>query len=324
MTKANRTEDGTRTGFGSLAQGGLNWQSLPLKLFMGGNEKFWNPADIDFRQDARDWAVLGEDEQFLVKTLCSLFIAGEEAVTEDIQPFMEAMSAEGRLGDQMYLTQFAFEEAKHTQAFRLWLDAIGVTEDLHPYVEENRGYQRIFYDELPKRLGALRSDHSPEAQVRASVTYNHIVEGTLALTGYYIWNKIITERQILPGMREIVRRIGDDERRHMAWGTFTCRRHVAADDAMWDVVQDQMQSMLEPALEVVRDPYERYPEKIATTNILGDMDEVVIYAFNRGTRRLGTIQSARGRDVREIDIDFTPAELEDTFAAEDEAEMASS
>lgn len=324
MTKANRPEDGTRTGFGSLAQGGLNWQSLPLKLFMGGNEKFWNPADIDFRQDARDWAVLGEDEQFLVKTLCSLFIAGEEAVTEDIQPFMEAMSAEGRLGDQMYLTQFAFEEAKHTQAFRLWLDAIGVTEDLHPYVEENRGYQRIFYDELPKRLGALRSDHSPEAQVRASVTYNHIVEGTLALTGYYIWNKIITERQILPGMREIVRRIGDDERRHMAWGTFTCRRHVAADDAMWDVVQDQMQSMLEPALEVVRDPYERYPEKIATTNILGDMDEVVIYAFNRGTRRLGTIQSARGRDVREIDIDFTPAELEDTFAAEDEAEMASS
>lgn len=324
MTKANRTEDGTRTGFGSLAQGGLNWQSLPLKLFMGGNEKFWNPADIDFRQDARDWAVLGEDEQFLVKTLCSLFIAGEEAVTEDIQPFMEAMSAEGRLGDQMYLTQFAFEEAKHTQAFRLWLDAIGVTEDLHPYVEENRGYQRIFYDELPKRLGALRSDHSPEAQVRASVTYNHIVEGTLALTGYYIWNKIITERQILPGMREIVRRISDDERRHMAWGTFTCRRHVAADDAMWDVVQDQMQSMLEPALEVVRDPYERYPEKIATTNILGDMDEVVIYAFNRGTRRLGTIQSARGRDLREIDVDFTPAELEDTFAAEDEAEMASS
>lgn len=319
--KANRTADGTRTGFGSLAQGGLNWQSLPLKLFMGGNQKFWNPADIDFSQDARDWAGLGWDEQFLVKTLCSLFIAGEEAVTEDIQPFMEAMSAEGRLGDQMYLTQFAFEEAKHTQAFRLWLDAIGVTEDLHPYVEENAGYQRIFYDELPKRLGALRTDHSPEAQVRASVTYNHIVEGTLALTGYYIWNKIITERAILPGMREIVRRIGDDERRHMAWGTFTCRRHVAADDRMWEVVQDQMQTMLEPALDVVKDPYERFPEKIAATNILGDMDEVVMYAFNRGTRRLGTIESARGRDLAEIDVDFTPAELEDTFAAEDAKEL---
>ena len=320
--KANRTEDGKRTGFGSLRDGGLNWESLPLKLFTGGNAKFWNPADIDFSQDAADWASLSEDEQFLIKTLTALFIAGEEAVTEDIQPFMEAMSAEGRLGDEMYLTQFAFEEAKHCQAFRLWLDAIGVTEDLHPYVEQNQGYQRIFYDELPKRLGALRNDQSPEAQIRASVTYNHIVEGTLALTGYYIWNRIITERGMLPGMQEIVARIGDDERRHMAWGTFTCRRHVAADDSMWDVVQDQMQSMLEPALQVVQDPYERYPEKIAATNILGDVDEVVTYAFNRGTRRLGTIESARGRDVAEIDLDYTPAELEETFAEEDAAELA--
>ena len=45
---------------------------------------------------------------------------------------MAAMRAEGRLGDEMYLTQFAFEEAKHTQVFRLWLDAVGVTDDLHP------------------------------------------------------------------------------------------------------------------------------------------------------------------------------------------------
>jgi ribonucleoside-diphosphate reductase beta chain len=320
--KANRTDDGQRTGFGSLRGGGLNWESLPLKLFAKGNAGFWNPADIDFTKDAEDWAALEEDEQFLIKTLTSLFIAGEEAVTEDIQPFMEAMSAEGRLGDEMYLTQFAFEEAKHTQAFRLWLDAIGVTEDLHQYVEHNQGYQRIFYDELPKRLGALRTDHSPEAQVRASVTYNHVVEGTLALTGYYVWNRIITERGILPGMQEIVARIGDDERRHMAWGTFTCRRHVAADDRMWEVVQDQMQSMLEPALAVVRDPYERYPEKIAKTDILSDMDEVVTYAFNRGTRRLGTIESARGRDLAEIDVDHTPAELEETFAEEDAKELA--
>ncbi|MGI9016516.1 MAG: R2-like ligand-binding oxidase [Euzebya sp.] len=319
---ANRNDDGTRTGFGSLSSSGLNWDSLPMKLFMGGNARFWNPADIDFTQDAKDWAALGPDEQFLIKTLTSLFMAGEEAVTEDIQPFMQAMSAEGRLGDEMYLTQFAFEEAKHCQAFRLWLDAIGVTEDLHPYVEQNQGYQRIFYDELPKRLGALRSDHSPEAQVRASVTYNHIVEGTLALTGYYIWNRIITERGILPGMQTIVARIGDDERRHMAWGTFTCRRHVAADAGMWDVVQDQMQAMLQPALDIVKDPYERYPEKIQATNILGDMDEVVQYAFDKGTRRLGTIQSAVGRDVAAIDLDYTPAELEDTFAQEDAQELA--
>ncbi len=33
----------------------------------------------------------------------------KEAVTHDIQPFMAAMAAEGRLGDEMYLAQFCFD-----------------------------------------------------------------------------------------------------------------------------------------------------------------------------------------------------------------------
>jgi len=114
----------------------------------------------------------------------------------------------------------------------LWLDAVGMTEDLQSYLEPLPAYRTMFYyDELPDCLNALSSDASPAAQIRASVTYNHVVEGMLALTGYYAWHKICVERNILPGMQELVRRIGDDERRHMAWGTFTCRRHVAADDA---------------------------------------------------------------------------------------------
>ncbi len=170
-------------------------------------------------------------------------------MTEDIQPFMSAMREEGRLGDEMYLTQFAFEEAKHTQVFRLWLDAVGMTEDLQPYLEPLPAYRTMFYDELPDCLNALSSDASPAAQIRASVTYNHVVEGMLALTGYYAWHKICVERGILPGMQELVRRIGDDERRHMAWGTFTCRRHVAADDANWGVFESRMNDLMPLALE---------------------------------------------------------------------------
>src|SRR6266511_2336971 len=46
-------------------------------------------------------------------------------------------------------------------------------------------YRRIFYEELPLAMNALADDPSPEAQVRASVTYNLIVEGVLAETGYH-------------------------------------------------------------------------------------------------------------------------------------------
>ena len=100
----------TRTHSDSLAAGGLNWESMPLKLFAGGNAKFWNPADIDFSRDRADWESLSTLEREWATRLCAQFIAGEEAVTQDIQPFMAAMRAEGRLGDEMYLTQFAFEE----------------------------------------------------------------------------------------------------------------------------------------------------------------------------------------------------------------------
>src|SRR5919197_3216900 len=130
-----------RSGFSSLRRGGLNWDSFPLRLFVKGNKKFWNPADIDFGKDAADWRTLTSDEQRSAIYLCAQFIAGEEAVTEDIQPFIKAMSAEGRFADEMYLTQFCFEEAKHTEVFRRWMDAVGLTEDLHSYVAENPHYR---------------------------------------------------------------------------------------------------------------------------------------------------------------------------------------
>ncbi|HTM83773.1 MAG TPA: R2-like ligand-binding oxidase, partial [Mycobacterium sp.] len=243
----------TRTHYGSLAQGGLNWANLPLKLFAGGNAKFWNPADIDFAQDRADWQALSDAERDIATRLCAMFVTGEEAVTQDIQPFMAAMRAEERLGDEMYLTQFAFEEAKHVQVFRLWLDAVGISEDLHGYIEDSPAYQTIFNEELPLALGALSTDPSPANQVRAAATYNHIVEGMLALTGYHAWHKICVQRGILPGMQKLVERIGDDERRHMAWGTFTCRRHVAADDANWAVFENRMNELLPTAVRVIEE-----------------------------------------------------------------------
>jgi ribonucleoside-diphosphate reductase beta chain len=308
----------TRTHSDSLAAGGLNWDSLPLKLFAGGNAKFWNPADIDFSHDRADWERLNDDERDFATRLCAQFIAGEEAVTEDIQPFMSAMREEGRLGDEMYLTQFAFEEAKHTQAFRLWLDAVGMTEDLQTYLEPLPAYRTMFYDELPDCLNALSSDASPAAQIRASVTYNHVVEGMLALTGYYAWHKICVERGILPGMQELVRRIGDDERRHMAWGTFTCRRHVAADDANWGVFESRMNELMPLALDATVQGFALFD--VMPFGLV--QDEFMQYAADKGMRRFGTISSARGRPLAEIDLDYSPVQLEDTFAAEDEKALA--
>ncbi|KAA2262952.1 R2-like ligand-binding oxidase [Solihabitans fulvus] len=312
------TTEARRAGFQSLRRGGLNWDAFPLRLFTKGNARFWNPADIDFTVDAEDWQTLTDEQRRSSTYLCAMFIAGEEAVTEDIQPFMRAMSAEGRFGDEMYLTQFCFEEAKHTEVFRRWLDAVGLTDDLHPFVANNPGYREIFYEALPESLRALESDPSPANQIRASVTYNHVVEGTLALTGYHAWNKVCATENILPGMQELVKRIGDDERRHMAWGTFTCRRHVAADDRNWAIVQQRMAELLPSALSAIQWVYDQFDEMPYDL----DMQEFIDYAASRAQRRLGAIESARGVPVEQIDLDYSPEQLEDDFGAEDDAALA--
>ena len=315
-------EHKNRTGYGSLCPGGLRMDSFPMRLFRKGNKKFWNPEDIDFSRDAQDFAAMNDDEKLMTGSLAARFMAGEETVTQDIQPFMHAMAAEGRLADEAYLAQFAFEEAKHMQGFRLWFDAVGLTGDLHDYAEYGPAYDLIFKEEQPKAMWALVDDPSPAAQVRASVTYNHIVEGCLALTGYFAWAKVCNSRNLLPGMQQLIKHISDDERRHMAWGTFTCRRHVAADDANWKVVEDQMGKLMEPALALTNEIYTRFEGRQPPFGT--DPDEMQQYAADKLARRLESIQGARGRNPQEIDEDYSPMELEDRFGDEDAKRHAES
>ena len=310
------TTSGTREGFSALKKGGLRWNSLPLRLFQKGNRLFWNPADIDFSQDAEDWNSLNEDEQEGATRLATLFVAGEESVTHDIQPFVRAMAAEGRLEDEMYLTQFAFEEAKHIEAFRKWLDAVGLTEDLHKWVDVNDGYKKIFYEMLPESMNRLESDHSPAAQTRAAVVYNQVVEGVLALTGYHSWRRATEERNIMPGMQQLIKSTSRYERRHMAWGTFTCRRHVAGDESNWTVVQETLDELLTPALSIIETTFDEYEARGKEFPFGITREELTNYATNQFSRRMEVIEAAKGRSVAEVE-GAEEEELEDRLEAED-------
>ena len=52
--------------------------------------------------------------------------------------------------------------------------------------------------------------------------------------------------------------------------------------------------------------------------------ELQQYAADKGMRRFGTISSARGRPLEDIDVDYSPLQLEDTFADEDQKALAAS
>jgi ribonucleoside-diphosphate reductase beta chain len=300
-----------REGFDSIRAGGLRWNSVPMRLFQKGNRLFWDPVELEFEQDAKDWAQLDELERDAAVRLATLFEAGEESVAHEIQPFMGAMAAEGRLEDEMYLTQFAFEEAKHVEAFRKWLDTIGLQDDLHEYVNQNEGYRKIFYELLPDSMNRLHNDSSPAAQVRAAVVYNQVVEGVLALTGYHSWRRSTEERGIMPGMQELVKLVARDERRHMAWGTFTIRRHIAGDNSLWDVVQSTLDELLAPALSIIDITFDMYERQGKEFPFGITREELSGFATQQFSRRLEVIEAAKNRTVAEIEGAEEEEELED-------------
>jgi ribonucleoside-diphosphate reductase beta chain len=116
-------------------------------------------------------------------------------------------------------------------------------------------------------------------------------------------------------MQKIIKHIGDDERRHMAWGTFTCRRHVAADETNWQVVQDRMGELMGLAVGSVESSIAQF-DNDPPFGI--DPEEMAAYAADKLTRRLGAIESARGADIRLIDRDASPEALEEQFHTEDQ------
>ena len=255
----------------------------------------WNPSGINFTQDILDWEWLKPDERDLILRLVSLFQAGEEAVTLDLLPLVMVIAQEGRLEEEMFLTTFLAEEAKHTDFFRRFLELVVRTpKDLGRYHTPN--YQAIFYKELPKAMQRLKRDASPAAQAQASATYNMIVEGVLAETGYHAFYTALERSDLMPGLRKGIGLLKQDEARHIAYGIFLLSRLIAADKKIWKVIESQMNQLLMPAIGIIGEAFACYdPIPFGLT-----LDDFVNYATAQFQKRIERLEHARGQTLDEI------------------------
>lgn len=275
---------------------GLQRHSPPMRLFEKAKRfGIWNPSDLDFSQDIRDWQRFNEQERDVLLRLTSMFQAGEEAVTLDLLPLIMVIAQEGRIEEEIFLTSFLWEEAKHTDFFRRFLDEVaGCTSDLSHYSSEN--YRTVVYEALPAALQRLRDDPSPVAQVQAAVTYNLIVEGVLAETGYHAYFTVLERNNLMPGVRKGITLLKQDESRHIAYGIFLISRLIAADDGLWDVMEETMNTLLIPAVGVVSDVFASY-----ASMPFGIVEEDFIhFAMNQFQKRFERIEKARRASLEEI------------------------
>lgn len=286
-----------RDSFRSTAEGGLNFNLFPMKLWQKAKKLgIWDPRDVDFTKDREDWLQFSDLEKEVLLHLSSMFLGGEESVTLDLLPLIATIARQDRLEEEMYLTSFLWEEAKHVEAFRCFLDEVALdSSDLGRF--HGPSYRTLFHEELPKAMNRLWSDDSPLALAEASVTYNLIVEGVLAETGYEAYFSMLEANDVLPGMREIVGKLKQDESRHLAYGVYLLSRLVAEHgDEVWTAIEARMMHLLPIALGMIQEIFDTYE----TLPFGLEIDTFVGFATQQFQKRYARVEKARKQTLEEI------------------------
>ena len=288
----------------------LRPDSFPMRLYEKAKRLgVWNPAEIDFSQDRLDWEAMTEERRKAILRLTARFLAGEEAVTLDLLPLILAIARQGRLEEEMFLTTFLFEEAKHTDFFTRWVREVAGSPRLPRAPEPS---VRLFDVELPTAMNALLEDQSPVAIARASVTYNMVIEGVLAETGYHSYHRSLAVNNLMPGLCQGLVNIKRDESRHIAYGVYLLSRLVAEDEAVWPAIEERMEELRPLTEEIIRSGYDQYPDGVSPFGLRGD--EFSEFASNQFRKRFDRIARARQSSLAEIEASSEPADVEDLLA----------
>lgn len=291
----------------SVTDEGIDHKSAPMRLYHKAKKiGIWDPRDIDFTQDKEDWKKLNEYEKTYMLRLVTRFEAGEEAVSNDILPMLAVMARQGRLEDEMFLSTFLFEEVKHVEFFRRFLDeVVGLDQDMNPTFTP--AYKKVLFEELGKAMNRLWTDDSPEAVADASVTYNMIIEGVLAESGYHSFYTVLDTNKILPGLREGVSKIQRDESRHIGYGVYLLARLVQEDPKIIDFIQKRMAELQVYTMDLIEESaayYDTFPERpFGLERGFG-----AEYARTRFEGRMAVIMRAKDQAMKDVEaLDYEHA-----------------
>ncbi|HEY6888222.1 MAG TPA: ribonucleotide-diphosphate reductase subunit beta [Solirubrobacter sp.] len=218
----------------------------------------WRALEIDFTEDRRQWhEVLTEHERRAALWNYAMFFHGEDAVADDLAPFIAAAPREEQ---KYFLTTQQVDEARHAIFFKRFLHEVvgrgdgtvaGGLRATEP--ELTWGFRKTFalLDEI---TGALRGDTSRVALARAVTMYHVVVEALLAQPGQHFISDYLARRDLLPGFREGMRLVALDEQRHIGFGVKLLHDLQAEEPAVRDAVADLIRRVTPYSLAVFIPP----------------------------------------------------------------------
>jgi SCP-2 sterol transfer family len=208
----------------------------------------WSAAAIDFSVDRTHWRERFSDlERRAALWNYSLFFWGEDAVADDLSPFIDAAPREEQ---KYFLATQQVDEARHAVFFKRFMEEVpglgdgtvaGGLEAIRPQL--TWGFVKTF-ELLDKHTGELRRDRSRTKLAQAVTIYHLIVEATLAQPGQHFIEDYLTRRDVMPGFRGGMRNVALDEQRHIAFGVRLLRDLAREDPEVPDAVADLLREVL--------------------------------------------------------------------------------
>jgi ribonucleoside-diphosphate reductase beta chain len=260
----------------------------------------WKATELDFSIDREQWVVTPREAQ--ESTIWSLgsFYVGEERVTADLAPFLQAAPT-GEI--ELFLATQLVDEARHAAFF----DRFGA-EVMCLSADDFRGRMReveqilltpwreVFDDGL--RDVATRIQAKPDDLdlfVEGITTYHMVVEGFLAVTGQTLIRDYMVEHSMYPGFCEGFGLVERDEHRHVAFGVRFLRDAIREDPRHRQTVERVVLELAPKAAYVFAPPYVTDPSDYVSYGYTSRQ----IYGFAYRTLR---------RRMKVLGIEIPPAE----------------
>lgn len=235
------------------------------ELYKRWEKQNWAAYDVDFAKDRDDWKLFpAEMKEQLIFGFLGFFL-GEAAVTDTLSPLVMAAPTDE---DRQFLATQLVDEARHTILFeRFFQEVLGIdglraaremTDEMGYTANADRGYARLFYNDLVRVTDQCRLDPTNYHHFVESITlYHMLIEGMLALAGQRRILQIARQFKVLPGFRAGFTAVTRDESRHVNYGVYALWRAVEA--GLHDHIVDSASRHMQATADIISRPFRKIP-----------------------------------------------------------------
>jgi ribonucleotide reductase beta subunit family protein with ferritin-like domain len=246
----------------SVAQHNLAGMISYEDLYQRWEQGNWKASEIDFSQDRAGWESLSEIQTKSALWLYSMFLYGEDAVTDGLSPYIDAAPKEEQ---KYFLATQQVDEARHAMFFHRFFKEViqagdSISETLASTIPElGWGYRNVF-GRLETMCDELRQDRSLPKFAQAITLYHMIIEASMAQPAQHFIEDFFAKAGSMPGFSFGMEKVSRDEQRHIGFGVKVLAELFAESEECKAAASEMLREVLPYTLAVMVPPNwdERY------------------------------------------------------------------